>query len=154
MSAWWHDLSVRERLLVMIAGALAGILLLSLGVVRPLTQWRASAERSASMARDAYALTAAAAAIGGGGLQKPVSAQAPMRDSLIAASRSAGIELVRLGAENNGQLEIQIETVSGDIFFNWLAELENRYGLTLASADITRGEDGKVTPQVLVFKHL
>ncbi|PQA86799.1 type II secretion system protein GspM [Hyphococcus luteus] len=154
MSAWWSDLSARERMLVLIASALAGVLLLSLGIVRPLAGMRASAERNASSARDAYELTAAAAAVAGGTEQGAPLARTPLRDALITTTNAAGIQLVRIGTENNNQIEVQIEPVEGDVFFAWLADLENRYGAALATADIARGQGGEVTPQVLVFQRL
>ncbi len=152
MSAWWHDLSARERMLILAAAALAGVLLISLGVIRPLADWRSSAERSAKSARDAYELTAAAAAVAGGDTQSSPFSQTPMRDALITTSNAADIQLIRLGTEINNQLEIQVEPVDGDVFFAWLAELENRYGVTVAVADITRGQSGVVNTQVLVFE--
>ncbi len=154
MSAWWHDLSARERMMVMIAGALAGVLLLSLGLVRPLADWRAAADRQASSARDAYELTAAAAAVAGGAQQGAPLSQTPLRDALVRTTNTAGIQLVRIGTENNDQIEVQIEPVDGDVFFDWVADLENRYGATLAFVDIGRGQAGEITPQVLVFQRL
>ncbi|MCK5748938.1 MAG: type II secretion system protein M [Oricola sp.] len=152
MTGWWQDLSPRERVLVMIAGALACVLLVSLGVVRPLAEWRASTARSAQSARDAYELTLAAAAVAGGAEDQAPQTQTPARDALIRTTAAAGIQLVRLGTENNNQIEVQIEPVSGDVLFAWLAELENRYGLTIAFADLSRGQAGVVTPQILVFE--
>ena len=152
MNAWWHDLSRRERLLVLTAAALAGVLLISLGLVRPLADWRASAERNAKSARDAYELTAAAAAIADGETQTSPMAQMPMRDALITTSNGADIQLIRLGTETNNQIEIQVEPVDGDVFFAWLADLESRYGVTVATADLTRGPAGVVNTQVLVFE--
>lgn len=152
MTAWWRDLSQRERMLILIAGALAGVLFLSLGVIRPIADWRAGAEARARTARDGYELTAAAAAVAGGAREAAPRAQTPIRDALITTAKAAGIELVRLGTQTDNQIEIQVEPVSGDVFFAWLAELENRYGLTVAVADVARGDAGKVTPQVLVFE--
>lgn len=152
MSAWWHGFSARERIMVLAAAALAGVLLASLGVIRPLADWRATAERSAKSARDAYELTAAAAAVAGGSAQTSLLQQTPMRDALISTTRAADIELVRLGTEANNQIEVQVEPVAGDVFFAWLADLERRFGVTVVLADITRGQAGEVTPQVLVFE--
>ena len=51
---------------LLIAGGLAGVLFLSLGIMRPLADLRSDAARKASAARDGYELTAAAAAVSGG----------------------------------------------------------------------------------------
>ena len=149
---WWHDLSARERMLILVAGGLAGLLFLSLAIVRPLADLRADAARKAASARDGYELTAAAAAVAGGGEASAPQARAPLRQAVLDTARAAGVEIVRIGAENNGQLEIQAAPVSGDVFFTWLAQLQGNYGASVAFADIARGENGMVTPQVLVLE--
>ena len=153
MSGWWNDLSSRERLLVIIAGVLAGVLLLSLGIMRPLAEWRASAASNANAARSAYELTAAAAAVAGG-RDESATPSGSLRDALVASTRAAGIVLVRIGSDADNRIEVQIEPVAADIFFAWLAELENRYGVTLSTADLARGQGGVVTPQVLAFQRI
>lgn len=152
MISWWHDLSLRERVMSLVAAALAVVLLLSLGVVRPLAQWRFDAQSSVRSARDAYELTAAAAAVSTGAAPIASDARTPLRQVFVATADSAGIELVRIGSENNGQLEIQIAPLSGDVLFAWLSDIERQYSVSVAFADIARGEDGAVNPQVLVFE--
>ncbi|MEO1136183.1 MAG: type II secretion system protein GspM [Pseudomonadota bacterium] len=152
MTDWWRDLSGRERGMLLVAAALAGILVLSLGIFRPLAEWRAGAEDDARLARDGYELTAAAAAVAGGAASETVDAQAPLRQVFVSTASAAGIELVRIGSESNGQIEIQIAPVSGDVLFSWLAGLEAQHGVRIAFADIARGEEGAVNPQVLVFE--
>ena len=151
MTAWWQDLSGRERVMILVAGGLAGVLVLSLGVIRPLADWRASAAREAQMARDGFELTATAAAIAGGADAGSNQAQVPLRDALIRTANASGIQIVRLGADTGNALDVQIEPVNGDVLFAWLADLENRYGVTVAAADLSRGKDGIVTPQMLTF---
>ena len=150
--SWWHDLSARERLLIIIAAGLGGALVLSLAIVRPLVDLRTDAARKASTARDGYELTATAAAVAGSADGAAPQSQTPLRQAVIETARSAGIELVRIGAENNSQIEIQVAPVRGDVFFQWLAQLQGRYGAKVALADIGRGDDGTVTPQVLVLE--
>lgn len=152
MSAWWQDLSPRERLLINITGALAIILLMSLGVLRPLGEWRNDAANKAQQARDGYELSAAAATVAGAGLSTDTRADAPLRQAVLQTAGAASIELVRIGSEQNGQIEIQLAPTSGDRLFAWLAELETRHGVTVAFADMTTGGTGNVNPQVLVFE--
>ena len=152
MSGWWRDLSARERMLILVAGGLAAVLLVSLAVVQPLADLRADADRRAKAARDGYELTAAAAAIAGGGDQSAGDNQTPLRQAVIATAAAAGIELVRIGSESDGQVEIQLAPVSGEILFSWLSQMQSQFGATVAIADITRGEAGLVNPQMLVLE--
>lgn len=152
MTGRWRDLSGRERGMLLIAAGLAGVLILSLGIFRPLADWRLGAQSDARSARDAYELTAAAAAVAGGAPAELVDAQTPLRQVFVSTSATAGIELIRIGSQTNGQIEIQIAPVSGDVLFSWLALLEAQHGVRVAFADIARGEDGAVNPQILVFE--
>lgn len=152
MTGWWTDLSARERMLVMIAGGLAAALILSLLVVRPLIGWNASMERKAELARDAYELTAAAAAVSGPSSSGPAGNNAPLRQAVITTAGNAGIELVRIGSASDSQIEIQAAPADAEVLFNWFGELERRYGVSVTFADMTRGEGGYVNSQVLVFE--
>jgi len=151
MSEWWRDLSSRERLLIAIAGVLAGVLFISLAIISPLEGWRDDAARKAKSARDGYELTAAAAAVSGDRKSSGASAT-PLRQAVIGTAGAAGVELVRIGAENNNQLEIQLAPANPETLFNWFTELQANHGVRVVFADITRGESGLVNPQVLVFE--
>lgn len=152
MSAWWNDLSARERLLVSVAGLLAGFLLLSLLIVRPLAAWSSSADRRAAQARDAYELTATAAAVSGSTSLNEASNAMPLRQAVISTAGSAGIELVRIGAVSESRIEIQAAPADADLLFSWLGDLERRHGVSVVFADMTRGEAGRVNAQILMFE--
>ena len=147
MTAWWYDLSQRERLLIMAAGALAAVLL-----VRPLAQWRGAAADRADAARDGYELVASAAAVGSPDAAAAPRANVPLRQSITSSAVNAQIELVRIGAVSNGQIEVQPQPVEGARLFQWLGALENQYGVKVVFADISRAEGGAVNAQVLVLE--
>lgn len=152
MTAWWNDLSARERTMLVIAAGLAGVLLVTFAVLRPLSALSASATQRAISARSGYELTASAAALAG--VSAPVTADdaTPLRQAIISTASAAGIELIRIGTESDGQVEIQAAPVSGDVFFAWLSQMQSAYGANVAVADIARGEAGLVNPQILVLQ--
>ncbi len=152
MTAWWNDLSQRERTLILVAGGLAGLLFLSLMVVRPMMGWREDASRRAEQARDGYEMVAAAAAVGAKAADPAPQASTPLRQAITASAVASGIELARIGAEANGQIEVQPEPVSGDVLFAWLRQLEMRFGVSVVFADMAGADDGAINAQVLVFE--
>ncbi len=152
MSAWWSDLSRREQLLIMIAGGLAGVLFVSMLVVRPIAQWRSDAGRDVARARDGYELVASAAALAGRSTAPAPQHTVPLRQAITVSAAEAGIELIRIGTETDGQIETQPDLASGDQLFRWFAELEAQYGVIIAFADIQNTGDGAVNAQVLVFE--
>jgi type II secretory pathway component PulM len=152
MSGWWADLSRREQVLVMIAAVLAGVLAISLFVVKPVAQWRADAAQEASRARDSYEMVASAAAMAGQAIAPAPQDAVPIRQAITMAAQDAQIELIRIGSESSGQIETQPAPVDGERLFQWLGALETQYGVTVAFADISSGGDGVVNAQVLVFE--
>ena len=152
MTAWWNDLSARERVMLVTAAGLAGVLLVTFAILRPLSALSTSAAQRASSARSGYELTATAAALAGTSAPIAEDGVTPLRQAVIATAGAAGIELIRIGTEADGQLEIQAAPVGGDVFFAWLSQLYSQYGASVAFADIARGEGGLVNPQVLVLE--
>jgi general secretion pathway protein M len=152
MSAWWNDLSARERMLVSVAGLLAGVLLLTLLIIRPLAAWSSAADRKATQARDAYELTATAAAVAGSNSTNETAGASPLRQSVISTAGSAGIELVRIGSVSEARIEIQTAPADADLMFTWLGDLERHHGVSVVFADMTRGDAGRVNAQILVFE--
>ena len=152
MMDWWRDLSRREQTLLMTAGALFLVLFVSLAVVRPIAQWRGDAAQRAERSRDGYELVASAAAVGAGEASPAARASTPLRQAITASASAARIDLVRIGAEANGQIEVQPQPVDGEQLFQWLAALESRYGVTVAFADMSRDDGGVVNAQVLVLE--
>jgi general secretion pathway protein M len=152
MMKWWVDLSSRERLLIGAAGVLAAILVVSLLVIRPLADWRSDAASRAARAQDSFELVAAAASTAGARTVQAANAETPLRQAVTGSAASSDIDLVRIGAEVNGQIEVQPQTIDGDKLFQWLGVLEREYGVSIAFADIARAEQGGVNAQVLVFE--
>ncbi len=152
MTGWWNELSSRERTLLTVLGALiAGFAVLQFAWA-PLTNWRDSENTRAEQARDGFELVATAAAQGRVNIATAPNSQVPLRQALTQSASNMGIDLVRVGAAVNGQIEIQPADISGDALFQWISTLQSDYGVNVAFADISRNDDGLVKAQVLVFE--
>ena len=152
MTSWWSDLSSRERMLLTALGALMITFLILQFAWAPLNDWRDSEKSRADQARDGFELVVTAATQGQVSVSSTPRSQVPLRQALTQSASNAGIELVRVGAAVNGQIEIQPADISGDILFQWISVLRSEYGVSVAFADISRSDDGLVKAQVLVFE--
>ena len=153
MTAWFDGLSKREQILVGVAGALALLFAASFLVIRPLAAWRSDAAAQAQSAQSTFKLVTQAAA-SGGGVATPAAPNAgvPLRNAVTQSSASAGIELLRIGADAGGQIEVQPAPTDGERLFAWLGVLQQQFGVSVAFADMSRDENGLVSAQVLVFE--
>ena len=154
MIAWWQGLSERERLIVGVGGAVAALLFVFQFMVKPVANWHAGMSSRADVASQEYALVTSAAAAGARVAAPSDSANTnvPLRQALTLSAAAAQIDLVRVGAEVDGQIEAQPSAVEPERLFQWIAALDSRYGISVAFADIARVEDGEVNAQVLVFE--
>lgn len=154
MIAWWTDLSQREKTLVAILGGLVGVFAILMLIVRPLGAWGDNAHRKAETARNTYDLVATAASTASGDVSASPTSAVPLRQAVTAAASDWEVVLVRIGAEANGQIEVQPEPIDGDKLFGWLDSLQADYGVSVSFADIARGDDGLANAQVLVLERV
>ncbi len=153
MRAWWENLSDRERWLVAGGAAIALLLLMFQFVIKPVADWRQEADMRADNARRGYELVTNAAATGAlEAADQQADNSIPLRQALTQTAAAASIELVRVGREADGQIEVQPAPVGGDKLFRWLGQLHDDYGVTIAFADVSRADDGMLNAQVLVFE--
>ena len=152
MTAWWTNLSSREKMLIAIAGGLAGILLLSFVVIRPIIDWRSNANQRADAARTNYELVATAAAMSGVVETPSPQRNVPLRQAVTQSAAAANIVIVRFGDASGNQIEIQPAPTPGDTLFQWFNTLREEYGISVVFADLAQNSDGLVNAQVLTLE--
>lgn len=147
-------LSERERRLVL-AGAIAAVLILILGVLLPMQRRVAASTVRIEQRRDdlswlrsvAPQLTA---------LQ--VTAPAPLRESLVAlvdrTARESGLSKSLVGSQpsGNGALSVRFEQAPFDELITWLSQLGERYGIGTDSASIDAGKSAGAVNATLVLR--
>ena len=152
MTAWWNDLSSRERGLLALLGGLMVTFLVLQFAWTPLNEWRVNEKLRAEQSRDGFELVSTAAQQGQVNESLAAQSEMPLRQALTQSAASFGIELVRIGAAVNAQIELQPIDTSGEVLFQWISTLQSEYGVHVAFADISRNDDGSVKAQVLVFE--
>lgn len=154
MSSYWNKLSARERLLVMGAGNLIILLVLSLVVVRPLIDYKANSQSDLIAAKDEYSTIASlSASYKKMQDRRNVSAQqAPNQPSsriLISTSaRENGLLVSRIQPSEDGDLTLWMDSVSSVVFYKWLNTLEQRYNLSPSLASLQKNGDGTLRAQI------
>lgn len=143
LNRWWQALSLREKRLVGVAGALAAAVLLWL-IVRPLVgyidglgdQHRLAVERAARVEAKAELLKnrigPAAPAVPG-----------PLGQWLAQSAGDTGLTLDRNEARGDAAATIAIASARAPALLGWLATLEAQ-GLVIDRLAITPGADGTV----------
>lgn len=145
LQIWWTGLSLRERWLVGIAGALAlGVLVWAAG--RPAfaaftdleARHNAAIEREGRVAAKVRLLA-----------QRPAKSVAAAVDAvaidqyLVQSASEIGLTLDRNEARGQGQATIAIATAKAPVLTDWLASLEGQ-GFVVDQLTITPAADGTV----------
>lgn len=145
VQSWWTGLSLRERWLVGIAGALAlGVLLWALG--RPAYAAFADLEGNHRAAVEREGRVAAKVALLA---QRPAKSLAAAVDAvaidqyLAQSAGEIGLTLDRNEARGAAQATIAIATAKAPVLTDWLASLETQ-GFVVDQLTITPAADGTV----------
>ncbi|MEL6364775.1 MAG: type II secretion system protein GspM [Pseudomonadota bacterium] len=155
MSEFWTGLSVRERWLIGVGGALAILVGGWLGVVRPLADaredaintWRRTGD-DLTIVEDAAA-RARAAALDPGARAARQPSRAGLRAAATGAARAAGLGISRLQPEDETAVRVWVDDAPAENVYAWLVAAERDHGLSVREASISsRRGDGNVAVEV------
>jgi type II secretory pathway component PulM len=146
MIEYWSTRSVRERLLILVAGVLVAVLLTNLLVVRPLRAAKESASTSLAVAsRTLDAVSASRPMANAGGAQGATGVAAQdLRSRLVELAANRGISVSRLQSNERGAIIIQFDQVSVQPLFAWLEAAERELGAEPAQASVFADAGGTV----------
>lgn len=142
MNDWFAQLETRQRVLVISAAALLVFALIFILGVRPMLN---STERSQRLVADKEALLAelsqAAERLGPQTGSAPTSGTSNQRSLVVLidqTTRNHGLSgnLKRNQPDGSDSIRLRLENAPFDALVQWLGELQNRHGLSAASANI------------------
>lgn len=141
----WDGRTRREQQMLAGMALLATAVVLWLGVVRPLNDWRDEAGRDRARAEAERvevrnALVRLAPATGGGARGADVQGLEPV---LQQTATAAGLELTT-GMDASGRLGFRIAKAPSAAVFGWLAALETTHGLQPVSLGVVENADASL----------
>lgn len=122
---WWTELSARERVLVAIMGVLIAIVIVWLGIARPVESALDNARTRQAEALDRnVAIRAKVKALQTIPARRASSAAGPLDQTVGQSAGEEGFTLERTQAQGEGRVEIAIASARPTALFGWLAKLE------------------------------
>jgi general secretion pathway protein M len=154
---WLDQLEPRERLLVLLAGALIVFAIIVVGGLRPLL---ASADRNAQRVDDQQQLLTEIEQVAARlGPQRGRNVAAADGDSLVLVvdrstrARNLGAYLKRNQPDGDATIRLRFERAPFDDLVAWLAELQNQYSIGVVSANIdASNETGRVNCNLILSR--
>lgn len=124
---WWMGRDARERMLLGVMSALIGVLLLWLGVIRPINSMKAAAAiRLDTATRDAGRIAAAAEGLERARRTAPASLTVAVPVAVGQAAEANGFTLSRLDGQGTDRATIAISSARAQALFTWLRALEQQ----------------------------
>lgn len=154
---WLDQLEPRERMLVLLAGALLVVAIVVIGGLRPLL---ASADRNAQLVDDQEQLLSEIEQVAARlGPQRGGNVAAAGGDSLVLVvdrstrARNLGGYLKRNQPDGDDMIRLRFERAPFDDLMLWLSELQNQYSIAVVSANIDAGnETGRVNCNLVLSR--
>lgn len=147
MMEFWNTRSMRERLLILLAGGLVAILLLNILVVRPLRAAQEEAAASVAVAArtlDAVAASRPAEAFGAVSAPGASLSGEQLRSRLADLASQRGLSVSRLQTGEQGSIVIQFDQATAPLLFAWLEVAEREYGAQPVRASVFAESSGSV----------
>lgn len=124
---WWAERNPRERVLVAVAGALLALVILWLGIARPVESGIRSAVEAHDIALDRNAAIRSRVAVLKDLPRAPATGSLGPIDQFVGQSAGeAGFTLERSQPQGMGRVDIAIASARPRALFGWLAALEGQ----------------------------
>ncbi len=157
MKAWWAGLAARERLILMVGGAVLALIVFWIASWEPLVQGRSALRAEvARLSAEAVWMDQVADDVRRRARLAPASTSVPAQGSVLTlievSANAAGLRqaLSRVQPEGAGA-RLSFDQVGFDPLMSWLADLESRQGLQVTQLSIDVGEaPGQVAARILL----
>lgn len=151
LSAWFGNLSKREQVLVGVMAALLAIVILWLGIARPIESGLVNAVQRQGEALDRNAAVrmkvASLKALPRGAGARP---GAPIAQLVSQSAGEGGFTLERTQEQGQGRVDIAIASIKPKALFTWLASLESQGVMVETFSAQPSGNAGAVSVQAVL----
>lgn len=152
--AWWRAKTRSEQFVVAGLGAAMVLVALWLLVLKPVSAYRAGAERSyvsaAVLLNEIQAGAAEAEELRRTVDQSEMRPNEPLRVAAGESARALGLSVARVQPSQNGGLTLWLEDADPKLLYRWLVRLEQDYGAPVDKITIDRNP-GETTVRAIVL---
>ena len=147
----FEELSERDRNIVLALIPVVIVLLIIFAVVMPVNAMVEEAEQNVSKNKQAVNLLNKHIGSGAGASsgKRPVNS---LSSIVTQTSRQANFSLSRIQEKKKDEVQVWFDSIPFDDMLNWLARIENQYGITSSNVSVSQSSDaGIVRANVKLF---
>ncbi len=139
---FWNERTVRERILIAIAGALVLALVAAQGVIAPVLSARSAAQASYGAAQAGWSQVRQAAQAGAASdaEQSVNQRRGSLRSVVSASSGQFGLTINRVQPGEDGALSVTLDNAAAPQLYQWLHILDVEHGVDVRRASLRRSD--------------
>ena len=147
LKLWWQERSLRERHMLSVMFVLIAIVVIWLGIYRPVASGLVAARADHAEALDRNAAIRMRLAALKRPLPPRVAVVGPLATRIETEASEAGFSLTRNAAAAPGRTDIAIGAARPTALFGWIGRLETQ-GVTVELLTVTPAAGGTVSAQI------
>ncbi|PCI68152.1 MAG: hypothetical protein COB38_09110 [Gammaproteobacteria bacterium] len=144
---WFNELSEQDQKITLFAGALVSIALIYLLVVSPLNESvnKLEIEVSSKIKSDQWMAQQVSIIKSAGVSGQLVVGTLPLTSIINNTTRKFNLAVSRRDSKSPNEMQVWFDNVSFDDFLRWVAEVESKHGVSVATVNVRSRENNGIT---------
>jgi len=142
LNEWYGQLSERDKKIIQIAAPIVALVVLVFGLIIPINAAVSDLQKEVDANKKAVVILQAESPQGQAGQGK--KSFSSLTNLVTNTSRQSNFKLDRFEEKNDGEISVWFDSISFDKMLNWLATLENEYGVTSSYISISQTSDAGI----------
>jgi len=152
---WFNELSEQDQKITLIAGGLVSIILVYLLIISPLNEGvnKLEIEVASRIKSDLWMSQQVSIIKSNSSIGSAVSGSLPLTSIINSTTKKFDLAVSRRDSKSPNEMQVWFDNVSFDSFLRWVAEVESKHNVSVASVNIrSRENDGITSINVKLLK--
>ncbi|MFT6732631.1 MAG: general secretion pathway protein M [Polaribacter sp.] len=152
---WFNELSEQDQKITLIAGALVSIILVYLLIISPLNEGvnKLEIEVASRIKSDLWMSQQVSIIKSNSSIGSAVGGSLPLTSIINSTTKKFNLAVSRRDSKSPNEMQVWFDNVSFDSFLRWVAEVESKHNVSVASVNIrSRENDGITSINVKLLK--
>ena len=144
---WFNDLSEQDQKITLIAAAIEALVLIFLIIINPLNESvnKLETEVASKIKSDQWMSQQVSNIKSSGGAAKSQAASLPLTSIINTTTKKYSLSVSRRDSKSPNEMQVWFDNVNFDNFLRWVAEVESKHGVSVATVNVRSRERNGIT---------
>lgn len=144
---WFHDLSEQDQKITLLAGGIVLLALLFLMIINPLNQSvdKLEVEVTSRIKSDHWMSQQVSVIKSSSSSVSSPRGSLPLTSIINNTTRKFNLAVSRRDSKNQNEMQVWFDNVNFDSFLRWVAEVESKHGVSVATVNVRSREQNGIT---------